>query len=97
MLDRLTPKEIDLLQSGLTKPTPVFDDDYEIAVSLSRRGLATLTGVRSIKLKTTGDGAVALSQSRENLRPSFNGITASDCNAWLATLPPVPLHGEGDA
>jgi hypothetical protein len=97
MGDRLTPKEIDLLQSGLTKPTPVFHDDYGIAEGLQRRGLATLAGLRSIKLKTTGDGAVALSQSRERLRPSFKGITASDCNAWLATLPPVPFHGEDDA
>jgi hypothetical protein len=97
MSDRLTPKEIDLLQSGLTKPTPVFHDDYEVADGLRQRGLATLTGLRSIKLKTTGDGAVALSQSREKPRPSFKGITASECNAWLTTLPPVPLHGEGDA
>jgi hypothetical protein len=97
MPDRLTPKEIDLLQSGLTKPTPVFHDNYEVAEGLHLRGLATLTGVRSIKLKTTGDGAVALSHSREKPRPSFKGITASDCNAFLATLPPAPFYGEDNA
>jgi hypothetical protein len=97
MGDRLTPKEIDLLQSGLTKATPVFHDDYQVAVGLSQRGLAKLTGVRSFKLKTTGDGAVALHRSREKPRPAFPGITANDCNAWLATLPPAAFHGEGDA
>lgn len=25
---------------------------------------------------------------------AFSGITASECNAWLRTLPVVPLHGE---
>lgn len=26
----------------------------------------------------------------------FTGITAAECNAWLATLPPVPLYGEDE-
>lgn len=24
----------------------------------------------------------------------FTGITAAECNAWLASLPPLPLYGE---
>lgn len=29
--------------------------------------------------------------------PAVGGITASEVNDWLASLPPVPFHGEGAA
>jgi hypothetical protein len=29
-------------------------------------------------------------------RLGFKGLTATECNEWLATLPPVPLAGEAD-
>lgn len=92
----LTEREKDLLCSGLHKPTPVFREDYEIAVGLSQRGLAILSGVRAFKLKTTPEGVAAMSADRNRKRAweSFTGLTASECNAWLATLPPVPLYGE---
>lgn len=31
----------------------------------------------------------------EQPRPGFRGITAKECNEFLATLPPEPLWGEG--
>ncbi len=35
--------------------------------------------------------AIALLQARA---AGFRGITASECNEWLATLPPYPQFGE---
>lgn len=30
----------------------------------------------------------------EPKKKPFTGITATECNVWLSTLPPVPLYGE---
>ena len=91
----LTDKEVDLLRSGLALPVRIYDDDIPLAEGLSKRGLAVVTGVRRVLLKTTGDGAVAISRARRPLKPAFAGLTATECNEWLATLPPVPACGAG--
>jgi hypothetical protein len=90
----LTRKEVDLLQSGLAQPRRIYEEDMPLAEGLSKRGLAVVTGVRSVHLKTTGDGAVAIAKTRRPLQPAFAGLTASECNEWLATLPPVPAWGQ---
>lgn len=91
----LTAKEVDLLRSGLAQPVQIFDEDIPLADGLSKRGLAVVTGVRKVYLKTTGDGAVAIAKARRPLQPAFAGLTARECNEWLATLPPVPACGAG--
>jgi hypothetical protein len=95
----LTEKEVDLLQSGLAQPVRIYEEDMPLAEGLSKRGLAVVTGVRSFLLKTTGDGAVAIAKARRPkarrpLQPAFAGLNASECNEWLATLPPVPAWGQ---
>ncbi len=91
----LTEIEADLLRSGLAQPVRIYDDDIPLAEGLSKRGLAVVTGVRTVRLKTTGDGAVAISRARRPLQPAFAGLTATECNEWLATLPPVQACGAG--
>jgi hypothetical protein len=90
----LTEKEVDLLRSGLVRPVLLFQEEIPLAEGLSKRGLAVVTGVRKGILKTTGDGAVAIAKARRPLQPAFAGLTASECNEWLATLPPVPAWGQ---
>ncbi len=90
----LTEKEVDLLRSGLVRPVLLFQEEIPLAEGLSKRGLAVVTGVRKVHLKTTGDGAVAIAKARRPLQPAFAGLTASECNEWLATLPPVPAWGQ---
>jgi hypothetical protein len=91
----LTEIEADLLRSGLAQPVRIFGELIPIAEGLSKRGLAVVTGVRAVRLKTTGDGAVAISMARRPLQPAFAGLTATECNEWLATLPPVQACGVG--
>lgn len=92
----LTPTQIDLLRAGLLRPTPV-GDAIAAAQDLQGRGFAVLTSPRAWKLKTTGDGAAALSKATRLQPRPFGGLPAADINDWLQTLPPAPLHGETNA
>ena len=51
---------------------------------------------REARQITAAEQARARRGSAQSPSPahSFTGITAGECNAWLATLPPAPLAGE---
>ena len=84
----MTQIEADLLQSGLAVKVRIYGELIPVGDGLSRRGLAVVTGVRTVFLKTTGDGAVALSRHKvATARKDFSGITATEVNEFLGTLP----------
>lgn len=53
---------------------------------------ALLARVKQTQILTA---AAAISPTtRTKIPKGFAGITAAECNAWLATLPPTPFAGE---
>lgn len=87
----------DYAMANLDKCTkPVLLDMYQRAHS---RGAAYGTEMPKAELQKRL-AAMKAAYWNNSLQPkakapvAFKGITASDCNDWLATLPPAPLYGE---
>ncbi len=91
----LTPRHCDLLRAGLSaNGARIYANDLGMARELEAAGYAEIIDARRLRLHTTLDGVRALSVATTRPpRPHFAGLAAADCNAWLATLPPVPIWG----
>lgn len=96
----LTPRHIELLRAAMLAPASIIGIEGE-ASAMQAAGLVTIKTVRKQKVMAlTDDGrdVIRVAKGAEEApqrRAGFAGITASECDAFLRSLPPVPLHGEG--